>query len=70
MNKVEITDYMAVSAKGRACKARRTVYLVADGSFEKAYRTHRRRIAQGDLEAPYKIAGWAKSNMKPDYVIL
>lgn len=71
MTKITITDYMERSAKGRACKARHTTYLVANGDFEKAYRTHLRRIAQGSLKAPYKTAGWSGSPApEVDYVIL
>ena len=78
VTRITIKDYMGVSAKGRACKGRRTSYLVigrdAQDAVTRAYVTHERRIATGALAAPYVVKGyggnWDTAEWRDgDYVI-
>jgi hypothetical protein len=78
VTRITISDYMAVSDKGRACQRRRTSYLVtgrdAQAAVDAAYATHERRIADGDLAAPYVVKGyggnWDTAEQREgDYVI-
>jgi hypothetical protein len=55
---IVIRDYMSVSPKGRACKPRHTEYETDD--YQEAYRLHAEAIERGDIEKPYKVAGWAR----------
>lgn len=76
MHIISIRDYMKISPKGRAAGKRSTTYAVLAKSpkeaMEKAYRTHGRRMAQGDLTPGKRPGGWCqgREGTPADFMIL
>jgi hypothetical protein len=71
---ISLIDYTKTSPKGRAAGKRVTTYLVdtdsLDQAIEKVLRTHKRRIADGDLAPQTKQGGYARSYGEADYRIM